>query len=271
MAQTQSVPTIFCGSNLDAPVRHLLPAGEAVIYTHRSPDKETANEDSAAILSLGDRRHVLTVADGMGGNRNGEAASRIAIEAMQASVCAATLEGLALRSGILSGIEIATIRIKQDAPGGGTTIVALEVDGDTVRPYHVGDSVILIVGQRGKVKLITTSHSPVGLAVEAGVLDDEEAMHHEERHMILNFVGSSKMRIEMGSTLHLARRDTVLLASDGLVDNLTIPEIVEFIRKGPLRTGVARAVNLATKRMLNPTGDQPSKPDDITLLAYRRR
>ncbi|MGI9590762.1 MAG: PP2C family protein-serine/threonine phosphatase, partial [Myxococcota bacterium] len=79
---------------------------------------------------------------------------------------------------------------------------------------------ILLIGQRGRVKLQTVDHSPVGFAVEAGLLDADAALHHEDRHIISNFVGGADLRIEMGSGLHLAERDTLCLASDGLADNL---------------------------------------------------
>ena len=52
--------------------------------------------------------------------------------------------------------------------------------------------------------------------------------------MLFNVIGSSDMRVEVGPALQLAARDTVLLASDGLFDNLYIDEIVDTIRRGPL-------------------------------------
>lgn len=271
MSELQVTPAVYRECNMDTVVRHLLPGGEAVVFSSRSPDKESANEDAAAIHSFGDNAQVLTVADGMGGGRLGETASRLTIESIEESLLAAAKSDLALRSGILSGIENASDRIKEVAPGAGTTVATLEITGHAVRPYHVGDSVILIVGQRGRIKLLTVPHSPVGLAVEAGVLDHDEAMHHEDRHIILNYVGSPEMRIEMGSVVTLARRDTVLIASDGLVDNLTIPEVIELVRKGPLHKAIQRAAEQARQRMSAPTPGQPSKPDDLTIVAYRRR
>jgi serine/threonine protein phosphatase PrpC len=82
-------------------------------------------------------------------------------------------------------------------------------------------------------------------------------------------VGSPDMRIEIGPSLRLRSRDTVLLASDGLFDNLPTQEVTEIIRKGPLN-GVAE--NLAAecdRRMRSPDADQPSKPDDLTFVLFR--
>ena len=70
-------------------------------------------------------------------------------------------------------------------------------------------------------------------------MDETDAMHHEDRHVISNVIGSTDMRIEVGSAIKIAPRDTLVLASDGLSDNLHLPEIVECVRKGPLAS-VAR-------------------------------
>jgi serine/threonine protein phosphatase PrpC len=119
------------------------------------------------------------------------------------------------------------------------------------------------------VKWQTIPHSPVGFAVEAGVLDEEEAMHHEERHVVSNVVGSAEMRIEIGPEIRLAPRDTVVLASDGLLDNLTMDEIIARVRKGRLDKAVRRLAVDTRRRMTCPEEGQPSKPDDTTIIAYR--
>jgi len=135
----------------------------------------------------------------------------------------------------------------------------------------VGDSMILVVGQRGKIKLQTVSHSPVGYAVESGLLDEAEAMHHEDRHLVSNMLGMTDMRIEVGSAIELAARDTLLLASDGLFDNLHVHEIVERIRKGPLAQVMQDLAAQCRGRMQAATDGQPSKPDDLTFVAFRCR
>jgi serine/threonine protein phosphatase PrpC len=129
---------------------------------------------------------------------------------------------------------------------------------------------ILLVGNHGKIKLQTKSHSPVGYAVAAGVLDETEAIHHDERHVVLNVVGSADTHIEVGPHRRLAQRDTLLIASDGLADNLHIDEIVNIIRKGPLRQAAQALVATAIKRMDQTFDETPSKPDDLTFIAFRR-
>jgi serine/threonine protein phosphatase PrpC len=135
----------------------------------------------------------------------------------------------------------------------------------------VGDSGIYLIGQRGKLKLQTIAHSPIGYALESGLIDETDAIHHEHRHMISNVLGSEEMRIEIGPALSMAARDTLLLATDGLLDNLLIDEIVQRVRKGPLVDAVQRLVDDAWRRMRTQLSEaSPSKPDDLTIVAFRR-
>ena len=247
-----------------------LSCGQAAVHSSRCPGKETPNEDSFAVVPFNDSAAVLIVADGMGGGRGGELASAVTVQALEMALIEAVQNGQPLRAAILDGIDAANRRVRELNLGAASTLAIVEVQDGTARPYHVGDSAILIVGQRGKVKAQTVAHSPVGYAVESGLLDAAEAMHHAERHIVSNMVGTDDMRIEIGSALALAVRDTILLASDGLSDNLHAEEIIEFARKGPLDECVRRLASAAQSRMQEPKAGHPSKPDDLTVVAFRR-
>ena len=143
----------------------------------------------------------------------------------------------------------------------------------TIRPYHVGDSVILVVGQRGKLKLQTISHSPGRASASRPACSmPRRPFTTTTATSSSTAVGSTEMRIELGAPLALARHDTLLLASDGLTDNLSLDEIVEIIRKGPLDRPSAKLAALARDRMdgADAGADTPSKPDDLTIVGYRR-
>jgi serine/threonine protein phosphatase PrpC len=244
--------------------------GQAAVFTAKSPDKPTSNEDAAALIPFDDSSGVLVVADGVGGTRAGEAASRCTVEALRAALRNGARDDQALRTAVLNGIENANRAVLELGVGAATTLALVELQASALRPYHIGDSMILAVGQRGRVKLRTVSHSPVGFAVEAGLLDEKEALHHEERHLVSNVIGTPEMRIEVGASLSLMSRDTVLLGSDGLFDNVHLEEIVELIRKGPLDRAALRLAELATHRMHDAQEGQPSKPDDLTFVLFRK-
>jgi len=246
--------------------------GTAAVFTTPSPGKTTPNEDVAGFFSIAKHHGVLAVADGLGGHAVGERASREAMEILQQTLEEAAEPAAAgdpFRSAILNGIEAANRAVMELGSGAATTLALVEIQDRAVRTYHVGDSAILLTGQRGKLKLQTIAHSPIGYAVESGLIDEQAAIHHEERHVISNVIGSDQMRMEIGPTIEMAARDTLVVASDGLLDNLLPQEIVDRVRTGPLDKAVDSLVQLARRRMTTEGNATPSKPDDLTVIAFR--
>ncbi len=248
---------------------HHFVSGSVALFTARSPEKETDNEDAIALLPYDRESGVLVVADGLGGERAGKAAARLAIKAMDESILHAASKEIPLREAILDGIEQANHAVIDLAIGAATTLAAVEIQRDRIRPYHVGDSMILVTGQRGKVKFQAIPHSPVGYAVESGMIDEIDAVVHEERHVVSNVIGSSDMRIDIGPTIKLSQFDTIVVASDGLSDNLFTGEIQEYVRKGPLDNAAKRMLVEVLKRMREIKEGTPHKPDDLSFIIFR--
>jgi len=244
--------------------------GHSVAYTAKEPEKETGNEDSVAIIPYGPGAAVLVVADGAGGLPAGKRASLTAVATLGASLQTAMDKTMLLRTAILNGIEAANEAVRALGNGSATTMTVITIEGRYARSYQIGDSEAMIVGQRGLIRLQTMAHSPTGFAVEAGFLDEREALHHKERHLVSNFLGTADMRVDVGTMIELRPRDTVLVASDGLTDNVHVEEIIECIRKGPLAEAVGCAVGLAGRRMLGAKQGEPSKPDDLSLILFRK-
>jgi len=255
--------------------------GVCAFVTKKSPAREGFNEDSIGVISFGETAGLLIVADGVGGVKSGEIASSTVVESIQNSVEELYKSvdptepppenSVLLRSAIVNGIEEANRKILSLGIGCASTVSVIEIQNDTVRPLHVGDSSILVTGLKGKIKLQTINHSPVGFAIESGLLEDVEALHHEVLHIVSNVVGDDEMRIEIGSPLKMAKRDTVVLASDGLFDNLYQQEIIELGRKGKLPNCMDRLLDLTSSRMLDQQDETPSKPDDLSVILFRRK
>ncbi len=260
---------LYLGAELPAAQIHTFASGTAAIFTCGRPNKASANEDAVALIPWGPGAGVLIVADGLGGLPAGDQASGQAIEALQESLRGAVRRGERLDGAMPPAIESANRKIIDSGSGGGTTLAVATIDGNTLRTYHVGDSVVVVCGQRGRCKLETVAHSPVGFAVKEGLIDAQTAMFHPERHIVSNMVGTSEMWVETSASLELAPRDTVLLASDGLADNLTTPEIVERIRTGALSTAAQTLVHDCNERMLESGSGKPSKPDDMSFILFR--
>jgi serine/threonine protein phosphatase PrpC len=244
--------------------------GKVLAYTGRAPDKASENQDTVGIIPYGPDAAVLVVADGAGGLPAGRRASQTAVATLDASLQVAASETMLLRTAILNGIESANEAVLNLANGSATTMTVVTIEGRVARMYQVGDSEALITGQRGVVRAHTMAHSPTGFAVEAGFLDEREALHHEERHLVSNFIGTADMRIDIGAAVTLRAKDTVLVASDGLTDNIHMHEINDLMRSGPLQASLDAIVSLALRRMTVESKHQPSKPDDLSIILFRK-
>lgn len=260
-----------------------IPRGTATVFSRRSPNKDglnedglnkdvpnedVPNEDSAAVLAISKGALVLAVADGLGGLHAGAKASETAIKELVRSIRKADgTDGL--RERVLKAFDRANDAILKSGQRSGTTLSVALVENGAVRFFHVGDSMIVLMGQRGTLHYQTTMHSPVGYAIESGLLDEDDAMYHENRHLISNILGSEDMAVEMGPLIRLHPYDTLVLGSDGLFDNLHVNEIIERSRKGPLAKVVKRLSEDTLERMTKPKSGRPSKSDDVTIVAYR--
>ncbi len=214
---------------MEGPKSYELSNGLVVAFSGPRPTR-TPNQDAALLLEF-DGALVLAVADGMGGARGGARAATLAVETLRDTVASGEAS---LRERILQGFELANRAIRRMRVGAGATLVVATIVGEELRLFHAGDAQALVVGQRGAVKALTRSHSPVGYAVAAGVLSFDEALHHSALHLVANGLGNPELMIEMSSPFRLAARDTLLLASDGLFDNLYLQEVIELIRRGRL-------------------------------------
>jgi len=262
-------PQLYLGVDMDAPQTLALGPGEVCVFTRRRPGRESPNEDAVALIPCTEHSAVLAVADGLGGHPAGDQAAALTLTTLLDTVAAHEPEYL--RDAILTGIEQANTAVLDIGQGSASTIVVAEIDHDMLRPSHAGDSMIVVCGQRGKLKHQSLSHSPVGYAEAAGLLNENEAIGHAQRHLISNMVGAADMRVEIGPPIRLAARDTAVIASDGLFDNLYLDEIIECVRAGPLDKAGAALLERCTSRMLREQEGQPHKPDDLAFILYRRR
>ncbi len=264
-------PAAFANDDLTQVAVVESPVGQAVVFATKHPSRLGPSQDSAVVIPTAEGV-VLAVADGVGGGPEGDKASRFAIEALLRHL--RDLGG-PTRAAVLDAFEAANASVLGLGTGAATTLAVVEVSvgarGLLARTYHTGDSTIAIVGGGGKLKLVTVSHSPVGYAVEAGILDARAALHHEELNVVTNLVGIPDMRIELGAPLPLGARDTVVVGTDGLFDNVHLDEVVDLVRRGPPRRVAEALGRFARKRMEGAEPGAPSKPDDLTFVLFRPR
>ncbi|RLB54157.1 MAG: hypothetical protein DRJ42_09890 [Deltaproteobacteria bacterium] len=236
----------FTGVDLAAVQVFPLIHGHAAVFTHRLEGSPRDNQDAALVIGHGGGPDVLVVADGSGDGSGdpdlGAEAAKVAVGAIVRGVIGGLADGLSARQGVLAGFEVANERVVALGAGAATTLAACEITGDQVRTYHVGHSRVLVCGQRGRNRFITAVPTDA-----------------------VNVVGDPAMEVQVSPNLRLGRRGTVVLGSDGLFANLSHPEIIEHLRRGPLEGAMASAIAAARGAMSQGAGS----PDDLTLIAYR--
>jgi serine/threonine protein phosphatase PrpC len=245
--------------------------GLVVACSIRAPNKTTVNEDVAGVFFISAHQAVVMVADGVGGSNRGDRAAETIVRTMEGRLADAAQRDpppQSLRTDVLDAIESANAEILSWGIGAAATVAAVKIQNGHIRSFHAGDSRVLLVSNRGRIKYSTICHSPTAMAIESGLLAEAEAMRHEHRHVITNCVGSHEMRIEIGPSVRLGRRDVLLVSSDGLFDNLSTDEVVRVICRGDLVASCHALRELVAARM---TGERrPGKPDDLTFICYRQ-
>lgn len=261
----------FVDCNLDRATKTRVASGTAGVVAQRCPEKTTANEDSIAVLSMSSTCGLIAIADGVGGHEGGDRASSILVEELLSIRNIAQVRNDDLRIEIVDAIERGDRRIQQLQIGAATTVAVVEIKGNCIRPYHVGDSTVLVVSENRHVKYRTPAHSPVGYAFESGMISEQEALDHDELHIVDNLVGCERMRIEIGPTIELAQRDTVVIGSDGLFDNLREDEIIAHLKNRSLTQRVEGIATHAMGRMQVHEDGEPCKPDDLSIVLFKLR
>jgi protein phosphatase len=223
------------------------------------------NQDAFDRFEDPDRGEILlVVADGLGGHRGGEVASRMAVGALGQIVREARgdpeerLESAATRANEL--VFEASNR-DPELKGMGTTVVALLIrDGGPCYVAHAGDSRLYCLrGER--LEVLTEDHSVVALMVREGLIRPEEARDHPKRNQIIRALGVQR-EIELDiAPIELEPGDRYLLCSDGLHGMLPDDDLQRILARAPdVDTAVAWLVDAA---------NQAGGTDNITALLMR--
>lgn len=242
---------------------------ECVALVRKRPGRLTTNEDSVLIAPLDDERIIIAVADGAGGLPEGAHASALAVSRLASALVDADAEST-LRTRILAGLLGAHHAIAGLRCGAATTANVVYVERDKMWSYHIGDSMTLVVDGDGRCKFRTVPHSPVGQQVSSGALSDEQAIHHADLHLVSRLLGVGEAFLDESDPITLAVGDTVVVASDGLFDNLLTREVMAVVRRSTLRHGADQIAVEAWRRMTRPEIDDPCKPDDLAMVFLRR-
>jgi protein phosphatase len=188
-----------------------------------------ANNEDAFLV---DTEHQLyAVADGIGGHRGGEVASRTAIEALRAAIASGRPVNEAITRANTAVLERAAG--DTELTGMGTTMTALVVAGaQQVLVGHVGDSRAYLLHE-GVLRRITDDHSLVEELVREGRLTPEQAESHPRRNIVTRALGvDAEIEVDL-FTLEVTPGDRVVICSDGLTTMVRERDIERLARGEP--------------------------------------
>lgn len=243
-----------------------MPKNQFVVSSFAKTDvgrRRAGNED---FYLRDDELGLWLVADGMGGHKGGEVASRESAEAVFCEIKRAreqedwTDERVSRRI-VERAVQAATYfvygiaEMQVESIGMGTTLSAVVFVGDYLVSAQVGDSRIYLA-RDGELSLLTEDHTLVNWQLKRGMISGEQAKQSRKKNVITRAVGHRDY-VEVDTAVHPIRSgDRFLLCSDGLHGYVDSPEL------GPLLEGDGNNCVETLVRLANERGGK----DNITAV-----
>ena len=199
------------------------------------------NQDSL-LVSDNNRNglNLYILADGMGGYKGGEIASKVAITAVSKYIIEKFDEIPKDKQSILNlvedSIEFANSAIYEESEQDeelqdmGTTLEVVLIYKNKVYIGHIGDSRIYRV-RKNKMKKITTDHSYVEKLIQDGDITREEAYNHPKKNLLIKALGTDEEACPDMIYTVLNKNDVIVICSDGLTNMLREEEILEVVKE----------------------------------------
>jgi len=224
-----------------------------------------ANNEDYCLIDM--ERGLYVLADGMGGARAGEQASRMAVETVAETVRSA---GQPDDQVLIHATEEANRRVLEAAQndasleGMGTTLVAaLEVEGE-LAIASVGDSRAYVLDDAG-LHMITDDQTWVNEVGRPLGLDEESLRHHPMRHVLTMAIGASAPLTINRYRIPLNVGELVLICSDGLHGVLESGQIEQIMKPG--RNG--GSLEDSCKGLIE-AAKRAGGPDNVTAVLMRK-
>lgn len=195
--------------------------------------KRLVNQDTVYISDtpVGVLPNLYIVADGMGGEKAGDYASKSLIGYMLTYIEHTIKMPV---TAIQGAIEYANANLfaegskNPNLSGMGTTVVAASIIDNTLHVFNVGDSRCYVLDENS-ISQITKDHSLVEMLVSKGEITRESAEYKENKSKITRAVGAEEKVLIDSFEVDLVGNEYVLLCSDGLTNMVDDRKIFNII------------------------------------------
>ncbi len=202
--------------------------------------KRSMNQDSFSVFEDEESKlNLYILADGMGGYKGGEIASRVAVTAIEKYIKEkfnSNMKKHQILKIIEDAIEFANNAIYEESEVDeelqdmGTTVEVCLILDNKVYIGHIGDSRIYRI--RGNtIERITTDHSYVEKLVRDGEITREEAYTHPKKNLLIKALGTEKKAEPDLLNIDIKQDDILLICSDGLTNMIRENQILKIIKE----------------------------------------
>jgi protein phosphatase len=211
---------------------------------------------------------LFALADGVGGQRQGEVASRAAVQEALAGFRRAK-DGALHKDVVNQIVQSANARVCESealsgrsGAGMASTIVVAALRFDRATVAHVGDSRCYLI-RSGDAKPLTRDHTVAADQARLGLVSAEEAAESSQRHVLSRSLGMNLFVNVDVDEIQLLPGDVLLLCSDGLHGAVSAAEMAEAAHRH-------RDLAAATQELVNRANEQDGS-DNISLQLIRVR
>jgi serine/threonine protein phosphatase PrpC/predicted Ser/Thr protein kinase len=192
---------------------------------------------------------IAILADGVGGEGNGEIASQMAGETARSVFQESSPETAPaeIERRIYDEASAKLFQAAREKGRMATTMITSIFRHDKVTIAHVGDSRAYLI-RAGKIKRLTTDHSYTSLQVKLGLLLERNAMLSPHRSTLTRSIGSEPMCHYDVTSEMMQKNDIILQCSDGLYGWVLDDEILDAVIKYHPGEACKRLIALAEKR-----------------------
>lgn len=213
-----------------------------------------------SLTEVGPLPNLFIVADGMGGHKAGDFASRYTVDNFVSRVRESSgKDTVDIIDDAVTWVNTALLEKAGESPdytGMGTTLVVATVIDNMLKVANVGDSRLYIIGK--DIRQITRDHSLVEEMVSLGEIDRKAARTHKRKNIITRAIGGdAKVEAEM-FCVELKPGDKILMCSDGLSNMIEDEDIFKIIKDSP-------EIEEAAERLIDTANENGGK-DNISVI-----
>ena len=209
---------------------------------------------------VGKLPNLFLVADGMGGHKAGDLASRYTVETLTDSIKKSDSDNpiTIINDAIVEANKklLEKAAESEQYSGMGTTLVVCTIIGESMYVANVGASRLYLYD--GRLSQITRDHSLVAEMVALGKLGRDEARRHEKKNVITRAIGGSKEVMADFFEAELTAGNRIIMCSDGL-SNMVEDEEIEQILSSDI------PIEDKTKQLLGRANENGGK-DNIAVV-----